>query len=381
MNSRSIVLAAALGLSLVNMANAVNYVYMTGSTAARTQVYNTLNDVGVVFDAAPSVATQGSATPSKCSYMNFTGHLVGDSVGTVTTIKCHWSGSEGGITDLVGGTEQFLTDAAPNDTGSTPPGPFTSSPVDLAMTDNAVGFSQNPNAALTGAFVGVIPFKWVKEKGSLSTITNVTDVQLRVLLTGGSPAALLTGNAPDTNWVYISGRDQLSGTRVNTYGITRYGIGGSCNQLEVSSNGSMITQPDGGIVGNYGYSSGGSLATQMGYDLSAGTAIDSFTGSHFSVIGYLGYGDANSAIANGGVELAYNGVVESTAAIQAGQYGFWGNEYLYRKTTATSQAASVYNLLAPVATGINAHSDNLTLIDQRTMKATRSGPTSDPIHN
>jgi hypothetical protein len=121
----------------------------------------------------------------------------------------------------------------------------------------------------------------------------------------------------------------------------------------------------------------------MGYDLSQGSSTDIYTGTgdHFSVIAYLGYSDASTAEGNGGVELTLNGVAESTAAIQQGQYSFWGNEYVYVKNTASSQAASVYNLLSPVATGINAHADNVALIDQRTMNATRNGPTSDPIND
>jgi hypothetical protein len=213
----------------------------------------------------------------------------------------------------------------------------------------------------------------------------VTDAQLRVLLAGGSHASLLTGNSNDVNYVYISGRDQFSGTRVNCYGIPRYGIGGSCNQVEIGSDGSMTDQnpPTGTYVGSFGYSSGGTLATQMGYDLSQGTSQDlnTGTGNHFSVIGYLGYSDATTAKNNGGTELSYNGVMESTAAIQEGQYALWGNEWLYRKTTVSSQATAVYNLLSPVATGINAHADNVLFIDQRTMHATRNGPTSDPTHN
>ncbi len=388
MNSKSILVRAALSLALVNLAGAAttNYVYMTGSTAARGQVYNTLIDPGAVFTAAPSVVGQSSSTLSKCTYMTFSGTLVGDASGAITTIKCQWSGSEAGIADLAGsGTEQFLDDSAVSGSSST--GPYVSSPVDLAMADTSVAFSLNPNAPVTGAFVGVIPFKFILERGSLSTITNVTDAQLRVLLAGGSHASLLTGNPSDANYVYISGRDQFSGTRVNCYGIPRYGIGGSCNQVEIDSTGAMIDQtpPLGVYVGSFGYSSGGSLATQMGYDLSQATSQDLNTGTmnHFSVIAYLGYGDANTAknSPNFATELSYNGVFESTAAIQEGQYGLWGNEWLYHKNTVSSQAAAVYNLLSPPATGINAHADNLALIDLRTMHCTRNGPTSDPAHN
>ena len=124
---------------------------------------------------------------------------------------------------------------------------------------------------------------------------------------------------------------------------------------------------------------GGSVATQMGYDLSQASSIDLVAGSgHFSVIAYLGYSDAATAIANGGKELAYNGVMESTANIQQGLYTFWGNEFIYKKNVGlSSQASSVFNKLA---SGIGNHADGTSFISSGSMNAVRNGPTSDPVH-
>jgi len=384
MNTKSIALMGALSLALVNLASGANYVYITGSTAARNSTVQTLLDVGVVFDSITSHISQGNATDYKATYQMITGHLAGDAAGVATTVKTHWSGSEGGIADLVGGTEQFLDDTAVNNTTNTP-GPFVGAPVDLAMADNDKAFSKNPGANITGEFVGIIPFKWVKEKGSLAGITNVTDAQIRVLLTGGAKAALITGNSADISYVYVTGRDSFSGTRVNSLGICGYGIFANPYQLKVAADGSMI-DPDGSQTyvsydngSLYGYSGGGSVATQMGYDLSLASSIDLVAGSgHFSVIAYLGYSDAASAVANGGTELAYNGVVATTANIQQGLYTFWGNEFLYKKNAGlSSQASSVYSKLA---TGIGAHADGTSFISKGTMNAVRNGPTSDPVH-
>ena len=387
MNNKSLLLTGAIGLSLVNMADAVNYVYITGSTAARNSAVQAIKDPGVVFDTVSSVVYQSSSTDYKATYQNVTGHLRGDAAGVVTTVKCHWSGSEGGIADLVGGTEQFLDDSAVNNTTNTP-GPFVSSPVDLAMADNNKSFSKNPSANISGTFVGVIPFKWVKEKASLSTITNLTDQQIRVLLTGGSKAALITGNSNDVTYVYVSGRDSFSGTRVNQLGLTGYGIFSNPSQLQVAADGSMKdVDGTGTYVGYdsgslYGYSSGGTLATQMGYDLSQATSVDLVNGpGHFSVVAFLGYSDAATAITAGGTELTYNGVAESTATIQEGQYNLWGNEFLYKKNTGLStQAGTVYNYLIDASNGINAHADGTSFINLNTMHAVRNGPTSDPAH-
>jgi hypothetical protein len=403
MNNKSILLAGALSLGVASLAGAAErmyvtgptavrrgagnpvpqttyqYVYMTGSTAARAAFYAAITDGTTVFDAAPTVVTQGNASPASASYMNLQG-LLG---GVATIIKCHWSGSEGGIADLAGsGTEQFLDDSAVNSLSSSTPGPFVSSTVDLAAADNDVVYSRTPGAAITGAKVCIIAFKWEKEKGSAASLTGVTDQSLREVLAGGAKLAQFTGNPADTNWVYISGRDHNSGTRVNSFGDTGYGIFTAPYQLEVNPNGSMIVQTGGNILGDYGYSSGGTVATQMGYDLTQSSAVDIANGNGvqpYSVVAYLGISDANAAEALGATPLTYNGVAYSVAAVQQGQYNFWGNEYVYHKNTVSSQALTVYNKLA-AATGVSGHADGALTISLSSMQAVRNGPTSDPSH-
>jgi len=365
--------AVLIALGIVAQASAVDYVYITGSTAARNAAYDTLNSTNV-FDALPVITTQGNATAKKCTYMTFKGKIGG----TDTYIKCYWSGSEAGIADLVSGTETFLDDAAT--TSSTSPGPTVTSAVDLAFADNDKAYSRNPTAAITGTKVCVIPFAFVREKGSSTNLVNVTDQQVRKALTGGVKTALITGNTNDLGYTYVTGRDNSSGTRVNAFAVTGFGIFTTPSQIEVNSSGSMIdVDASGSYAGDWGYSSGGTVATQMGYDLSA--SVDSIVGSgKFSVIGYLGRSDANTAVSNGGVELTYNGVMESPASVIEGQYNFWGNEYVYRKNSPTTQATTVYNKLVAV-TGVNKASDGTTTIDLGLMHATRNGPTSDPFHN
>ena len=269
------VLTGALGLALVNVASAVNYVYITGSTAARNSTVQAIFTVGEVFDSITSSNYQSSSTYYKASYQMVTGHLLNDTPGVVTTVKTHWSGSEAGIADLVTqGNEQFLDDSAT--TSSSAPGPFVQSPVDLCMADNDKAYSKNPGANITGTNVGIVTFKWLKERGSLAGITNLTDANIRVLLTGGSKAALITGNSSDTTWVYVTGRDSFSGTRVNALGTTGYGIFSNLYQVKVAPNGLMI-DPDGSQTyvyydtgSLYGYASGGDVASQMTNDLSSG---------------------------------------------------------------------------------------------------------------
>ena len=381
MKIRSLLLAGALGVCATHLAQAATqYIYVTGSTAARNAFFNAATNGTTVFDATPTFVTQGSADPSKASYMNISGNL--SSVPTV--IKCHWSGSEGGIADLAGsGTEQFLDDTAGNSLSSSTPGPFISSAVDLAMADNDKAFSRNPTAAITGVKVCVIPFKWEKELGSAANLSDVTDQAFRQAIVGGGTLALFTGNSADTTFVYVSGRDNQSGTRVNEYGITGFGIFSAPSQVQVSANGSMVTQSGGAVLGDYGYSGGGGLATQMGFDLGQSTAVDitpNGTGvEKYSVIALLGLSDAATAEANGGAPLTYNGIAYSTTAVKEGQWNAWGNEFLYRKNTVSSQALSVFNKLT-AAGGISGHADGTFTIKLSDMHAVRNGPTSDPVH-
>jgi hypothetical protein len=383
MKINPIIVAGALSLGFVSLADATQYVYLTGSTACRSIVYATLNSTAV-FDAAPQFTGYSSSTASKCTWMEFSGNIGGNA----TIVKCYWSGSEAGISDVVNGSsEQFLNDPGVGgvDNGNTgnsatPSGSqLVTHTVDLAMADNKQSFSQNPKPVLAnGTEVAVITFTFVKEKGSKAGLVNVTDAQFRQAITGGAKLALFTGNSADTSFVYISGRDNLSGTRVNFFGETGFGISSQPSQVEIDSGGNMLDpNGDSTYVTTSGYSSGGSVATQMGYDVSDTTdQINGGTG--ISVIGYLGRSDANTAISNGGTELTYNGITQSAAAVIEGQYSIWGNEYVYQANGASSQAQTVYGKLV---SGIPANCDGSTAIKLSAMHATRGGPTTDPIHN
>ena len=375
MNTKSILLAGAMSLGLVGLAQATSVVYMTGSTAGRGAIYDTVTDGTNVFDAAPTIVYQGATSARSAGYVNFSNTVNG----VATVLKCHWSGSEGGIADIAGsGTEAFLDDGAASDTNSTAPGPFVSSSVQLAAADNDKAYSKNPTAAITGNKVAVIPFKWEKEKGSSANLVNVTDAAIRNALKGGNAKlALFTGNSADTTRVFVSGRDNNSGTRVNAYGDTGFGIFSTPKQITLNANGSLLS------FGNVGYSSGGDLAKQLGYDLTQATSVDTAPGgdgtSHFSVIGYVGMSDASTAEGNGASALSYDGVPFSIAAILEGQYGFWGNYYVYGKNSGLSTEAS--SILSSLEANVSSHADDTTLIKLTSMHATRNGPTSDPTHN
>jgi hypothetical protein len=387
------ILAAALGLSAVCATQAGN-VYMSGSTAMRGSLYTAITTPGVVFTATPTFTGYGGKG-SGDTYMAFQGTLVGGS-GT-TTLKCFWSGSEAGLADVVlGQTETFIPDGLLNgqDNAGTP-GSFDNAVVNIAMADNAQAYSRNKTPVLTGTKVGVITFKWLRNPG-VWTGNNVTDSQLRQALGGSCPIGVFTGTNDDTSFVYVSGRDIGSGTRVNALGTCGYGILTQVGQIELDASANMIdVNADGTYQGNFGFSSGGTLAGTLNHnttttpDLTANSAANGGrgTGTGFSVIAYLGYNDAKTALQGSpaAVELTLNGVAFSTNNIQNGTYSYWGNEYVYKANNVTSggapEAFRTYSNIASIASGHDAAFDGINAIPLDMMHCTRPGPTGDPAHN
>ncbi|MES1180599.1 MAG: hypothetical protein ABUL66_01910 [Verrucomicrobiota bacterium] len=376
-------LAVTLGLSLASFCNAGD-VFMSGSTAMRGVVYSALTNAGTVFTTAPST-TLFNGGGGSANYMAFQGTLVGGS-GT-TTIYCHWSGSEAGILDVCSNTvvtETFIDSTLLDGTdhGSALPGTLQNKPVDLAMGDNDQTYSRTRKPTLTKkAEVGIITFEWVRNPG-LWTGTNVTDSQIRQAFRGFSPRTVFSGNAADVNdFVYVSGRNNQSGTRVNALGTSGYGIFTPVNQVEMDASGVMQLLPSGDYAGDDGFDSGGTLAGTLGADTTTQPDLWNDT-TGYSVISYLGISDATTAISHGAVPLSLNGVPFSPEAVIEGKYNFWGNEFIFaaNNVAAGSEADKAFTNLA-ATTGINAFCDGIKAIKLTDMHSTRTGPTADPAHN
>jgi hypothetical protein len=391
--NKKLVLAAAL-LSGAGLSNAAT-VYITGSTANRANVQAALlSPASGVFASAPTYTVwDGGTGPNNAgnggNYMTFIGTANATNGGGPLTVKCHWSGSEAGIHDVASGLSQDFLSAAQSDGadhGTNQPGPtFDHAPVDLAMGDNAQSFSQYSVLKgflniITNKQVSIIPFTFVRNPGAWtgSNITSEMFIQAQNL---GCARAAFTGNAADVNdFIYVSGRDKDSGTRVNVFGDTGYGIGTTAGQIEINSSGNMISV-GGNFFGDFGFSSGGTLARTMGAStVGKDDQVLGLPGAGFSVIAYLSRGDADTAIGVGAVELTYNGVAESRANVIEGTYSLWGNEYIFQRNGAAAIAQGVYKALAnggidaTIGTGTRA----IRLSD---MHCSRSGPTSPPFHN
>lgn len=376
-------MAASLALGMTGLCNA-GTVYLSGSTAMRGTVYSTLIAPGAVFTAAPTTTLFGGGG-SSANFMAFSGTLVGGS-GT-TVVQCHWTGSEGGILDVASNTvvqntfiDSSLLDGT--DHGAANPGTTTSQNVNLALADNSQPFSRTKTPSITAnKLVGIITFKWVRNPG-LWTGTSVSDNMIRQALKGGCPRSVFSGVDGQTNdFVYVSGRDNQSGTRVNAFADSGFGIFAPPGQIEMNNSGVMQLLNATDYVGDYGFSSGGTLAKTMGANTTAASDLNNgVTG--YSVISYLSVGDAATAISSNAVEVAYNGVPFSAQAVKEGNYSFWGNEYLLKanNVVANSEADKVYTLLGTTSTGINNYCDGTKAIKVTDMHTTRSGPTSDPVH-
>src|SRR5262249_40280534 len=151
--------------------------------------------------------------------------------------------------------------------------------------------------------------------------------------------------------VYAIGRDADSGTRLTAFAETGIGVFSGVTQWQpTNASGHVIDRTGAGAgpvvgqqlwpaqtinnifydVGQGGYASGGDLAQAM---------KTSQTNITLRYVTYLGISDATSAISGGASEITYNGVTYSDAAVQEGQYTFWGYEHLdYRNNYGTVDA-------------------------------------------
>jgi hypothetical protein len=407
-------LSVLLGLGLASSASAANFVYITGSTAFRSVAFQAITNT---FDAVPQIATRdgSAASGNNANWMLFHGNVGG----VETWVDCHWSGSEDGIAGVAvpgpnptwflktdGSVTYSISAAKPGsaETNASPTAP------DLAFADSsqAVSLTRTPalvkmgtNAVPTGK-IGIVPFVWAKNKNSnpsnsWTRLTNMTDAGSRLALGGPNIAALFTGDSSDTNqFVYVVGRNNRSGTRVNTLAANRYGINVSVDQFDIggfpASDGTTLLlaeNPD----PNDGYNGGGDVEKALHIDGSC-QQIDPIylaatgntkTNIGWIAIGYLGIGDANTLLSNGGIWMTYNGIPYSNGAVEEGQYSFWNYEYLFGRVgisgfqqTYGNQLGSIY--VAKFAGGSNPANKD-TSIGLQFMHATKPSDTGDPAHN
>jgi hypothetical protein len=383
--------AALVAMGVVSLASAyastsTPVVYLTGSTAARGNIYNAMIASGQIFDAGTSgkIVSAAPNNAAGSSYIVFEGLINGQLV----DIDCSWTGSEAGIAavanqplqqnvnggnyNLPGVPPLFLTQSSGYAVGSQtqlssiPGAPATP---DLSMADTSQAVSQTPESSfpLTDyGRVGIVTFTWMKgyqatPDATYSNLVNVTTAQANQnLLTGDLyNANNYTGVASDAaEGVAIDGRNFGSGTRANCLVNLQYGIHTPVNQYSFGAdyptatpgvltfgdpaNGGPNFGPNQTLVsiGNDGYDGGGGVGESLQVDGS---------GQGIVVIGYLGIGDAKNAHTAGSYVagkggsaqyLSYNGVWESDANIINGAYSYWGQEHVLGSIGQSSTSLS-----------------------------------------
>jgi hypothetical protein len=401
MKNSTLVTSALLVLGVISQAGAANVVYITGSTAFRSQSFLAIK---ASFDGGnPTLAARGgsAASGNNGTFMLFHGNVGG----AETYVDCVWSGSEAGIAAVAApgshatyylktdGTVAYTVSSSSPTSAETN---TTASTSDIALADSSQAVSLTPSPALvplgTGSpagSVGIVPFTWVKNKNSSPSqawtrLVNISDGQARVALSGPNVAALFTGNAADTNqYVYVVGRDNGSGTRVDCLSSCRYGITKAVDQWFIGGNPSdgatlLLTE-----AVNIGYSSGGTVAKALSIDGSAQQTDPNFGTTGWIAIGYLGIGDATTLLGNGGVWLTLNGVPSTNGTIEEGQFNFWNYERMYGRVGISGFAATYGTSLAglvPAQLGGSNPAASDVGINPIYMHAAKASDVGDPFH-
>jgi hypothetical protein len=374
--------ASALGFAASAQAQTV--INITGATAFRSAAhsaimasFNQSGALGTTWNYATNNAA-GSGTMGRAIYKGTFPGITG-----TTVIRTSWTGSVEGVRALTKPTlvaETYLKDSNLNLSGFTAGVKGGASDTETS-TSHAFAFADMRQAAapaayaspkLNGGPVGVIAFAPVINKDANAAITNITINQFRRLVSAGTlPLSMLTGNASSNGTVYNVQRNDGSGTRVihlaeighGPANLTKgYVLTGSSSldipvlaPLTANTTTNPSTQNSNdyrstSVLGNGGYTSGGTIATFMRLPSSG----------NFNIVSWLGTPDAVTAYnsGSGGRVLAYNGEkLDGIAAgaltdadrdkIRTGKYSAWSFENLFYVGTLASGSAkkAVYDKL------------------------------------
>lgn len=312
-------MATAATIALLGAAHGQTVIDITGSTAGRSAVVGRVKALLVGENAA----WIGNDVENKANRQIYYG---GTYNGNAVTVRLFWSGSAAGVRDVSNAPQldasyivsNYAGPAGRNDSAALAPA--------SAETVSEIGFSdvfQSSTSFTTNALtdevnVAVIPFVFMKNEGAAAGITNITPPMFQALFggLGEAPLSLFTGIAADAgHTVFLTGRNNESGTRITTVANNYYGLNLNGNQFEGAGDPLTLT-----YVGNGGYDSGSKVAAVLGATI---------TGAR-SVVGYLGTSDGTTAAGLGASYLKFNGVDYSAAAVYNGQYTQWG--YLHQST-------------------------------------------------
>ena len=400
--------ASALGFAAAAQAQ-TTVINITGATAFRSAAHAAIvasftqsGALGTTWNYAHNNASSASGAGRAIYKGTFPG------ITGTTVIRTSWTGSVEGVRALTKPTlvpETYLKDSVANLSGFTA-GVKASATDYETSTSHQFAFADMAQAAapaayaspkLNGGPVGVIAFLPVINKDADASITNITINQFRRLVSNGTiPAKMLTGNASSNGTIYNVQRNDGSGTRVIHLAEIGHGQANLTKGYLLTGNGTLNTPvlapitanttvyPNTAIsndyrttsvLGNAGYTSGGTIATWMRLPSSG----------NFNIVSWLGTGDAASAYNSGagGRVLAYNGEkldgVASGALnaadklkIALGKYSAWSFEQLFYVGTLTGARKTVHDKLVAVMPA-NLGTAGCSMAEMQVVRATDGG--------
>ena len=223
--------ASAIVVALAAPAFADVTVRITGSTAYRTATNTAISNV---FAATGNTLTNhgyAGTSDTGASIAVWRGTISGVT-GTVI-VKTSLQGSVGGVQTL--DQNKTRTDWGQDTwSGSGQTGTDgTTTTADVAMSDSFQASTIYTSTALTDKVIGVIGFVWTKggaAQGTGSTPpagswTNMSSLNARSFLGAKTSLQLFTGNTLDAGKFAVAmGRDEDSGTRLEAFAVSGYGI-------------------------------------------------------------------------------------------------------------------------------------------------------------
>ncbi len=276
MKTKRIALFGLVAAALTSAASAQTVIRITGSSAFRGATHAA---IGNILQSGYTVGYTGTSL-SGAGAAIFKGTTKAPTSQSVI-IKTSWTGSVGGVKTLTQNLtlSTFLPSDAATSTGAgtsglpATPGESPNPTADIAMSDSFQNSTAYRTPVLVDKVVGVLPFQWVRNNGSPSTLNNMTPLMASNLLSGGILLSQFTGSPADNNTiVYALGRDEDSGTRLVAYAESFFGVFSTPTQYQVVGTPNitdLVVWPPATVLGtNYplghsGYSSGGNLVTAM----------------------------------------------------------------------------------------------------------------------
>ncbi|MCX6973065.1 MAG: hypothetical protein NTZ94_01990 [Verrucomicrobia bacterium] len=463
MKIKTLLSSAAAVFAIGGIAQAQTYIEITGATAFRTAAVNAINNA---FASGGNAFTYGFAnTSSSGATTNLTNGSMQIWKGTfpgitgITVVRTSWNGSVEGIRavaqpnttvngastnplylkesiltgNLTSGGGNATTVRFHSDTGGSGAvanaANYELATSDLSFSDCAQSMTPVSGLTLSGGPVGVVVFTMIASKSwSVDKLqasngnataediayanrmpTSVSSQQFRTMAElGYAPMSFFTGNASDTTRVYLTGRNDGSGTRTSYLSETGVGAAKPITQYiahDRSVSGSIpyiLKVPAGGgfnfqgvatttysstvwgsdIDGNGGHVSGGDLRDDLSKS-TASTAVWEFVDLDESgtytvdedsqvraaeklyLLTWITYSDARTARGSGLASarnaevLGYNGVIlpglsgdtppstmgsADKALVANGLYTAWNFQQLYY-INATAGASTVFTEL------------------------------------